>query len=331
LEIYWISPGGLTRHVRDELPGLLKRDDGFLWLDVRACDGDVARLLSEQLRFHPLGIRECQARVPSPKIQVYGDHFFLVYYSVEITPAGDLRLTQTSAFINESRYFVTVHGPQRPGETDPADLLERETEQVRDRIEFGRFRPATPAELGHAIVSMVADRMEDCVARVADDVGRLEKSVARGRLREYERMLEGMFKVRHNLLTVRTIATQSREVIARMLAFSRGLRDDSNIWLQDLVDHFQRLTNVCDGEKDLLQEVLDLYQTRVANDLSQLVRKLTAFGAILVADTLVAGIYGMNFDVMPELHWQYGYPMALGMMLVISVLMAWYFRQKDWL
>jgi Mg2+ and Co2+ transporter CorA len=183
LEIYWISPGGLTRHVRDELPGLLKRDDGFLWLDVRACDGDVARLLSEQLHFHPLGIRECQARVPIPKIQVYGDHFFLVYYSVEITPAGDLRLTQTSAFINESRYFVTVHGPQRPGETDPADLLERETEQVRDRIEFGRFRPATPAELGHAIVSMVADRMEDCVARVADDVGRLEKSVARARLR----------------------------------------------------------------------------------------------------------------------------------------------------
>ena len=70
---------------------------------------------------------------------------------------------------------------------------------------------------------------------------------------------------------------------------------------------------------------------RVANDLSQLVRKLTAFGAILVADTLVAGIYGMNFAVMPELHWQYGYPMALGLMGLISVLMAWYFRQKDWL
>ena len=103
------------------------------------------------------------------------------------------------------------------------------------------------------------------------------------------------------------------------------------MWLQDLVDHFDRLKNVCDEEKELLQEVLDLYQTRVANDLSQLVRKLTALGAILVADTLVAGIYGMNFKHMPELDWDYGYPMALGMMLVISVAMAWWFHRKDWL
>jgi magnesium transporter len=144
-------------------------------------------------------------------------------------------------------------------------------------------------------------------------------------------MLEGMFEVRHDLQTLRTMAATSREVHARMVAFSRGLKSESVLWLQDTVDHFDRLKSICDGEKELLQEILDLYQTRVANDLSQLVRRLTALGAILVADTLVAGIYGMNFDHMPELHWQYGYPFALAMMGVISVAMFWWFRKKDWL
>ncbi|MGQ0620396.1 MAG: magnesium transporter CorA family protein [Panacagrimonas sp.] len=328
MEVYWISREGLSRHSAIEVPELLLREDGFLWLDIDQPDSACTRLMSEVLHFHPLGVRECQSRVPIPKMHIYADHFFMVFYSVEITPQGVMRLFQTSAFINERKYFVSVHGP---GKFEPADLLERETEQVRDQIEHGSFRPGTPGELGHAIIDLMADRLEDCVVRVADEVSRLENSVARGRLREYERMLEGMFQVRHNLLTVRTIAAQSREVLGRMLAFSRGLADHSTVLLQDLLDHFERLRNVCDGEKELLQEVLDLYQTRVANDLSQLVRKLTAFGAILVADTLVAGIYGMNFDHMPELHWAWGYPFALGVMGVISVLMAIYFHRKDWL
>lgn len=328
MEVYWLSREGLSRHTPEEVQSLLTREDGFLWLDIDRCDAACLRLMTEVLHFHPLGVRECQSRVPIPKIHIYPDHFFMVFYSVEITPQGALRMFQTSAFINERRYVVTVHGP---GKFEPADMLERETEQVRDRIEHGGFRPASPGELGHAVIDLMADRLEDCVVRVADEVSRLEKSVARGRLREYERMLEGMFQVRHNLLTVRTIAAQSREVLGRMLAFSRGLADHSTVLLQDLVDHFERLRNVCDGEKELLQEVLDLYQTRVANDLSQLVRKLTALGAILVADTLIAGIYGMNFEHMPELQWIWGYPFALGVMALISVMMAIYFRRKDWL
>jgi magnesium transporter len=88
---------------------------------------------------------------------------------------------------------------------------------------------------------------------------------------------------------------------------------------------------VSDGQKELLQEVLDFYQTRIANELSRFVKRLTSVGAILVADTLIAGIYGMNFAHMPELDWKLGYPLALGLMGVVSAALVVYFRRRDWL
>lgn len=329
MNIYWITHKGLERRGMRELPALLKRDDGYLWLDLPDCDDDGAQTLKEVMGFHPHGVGECRTRAPIPKIHVYNDHFFIVLHTAELAPNGKMEIFQTASFIHESRYLVSVH--IAPDASVAPELVWRETDTVRERIEAGRLLPKTPGELGHALVSASASRLETCVNQLAAQVSRIENSVTRGRLREYERMLEGLFQVRHNLQAVRTIAATSREVHARMLAFSRGLQNESALWLQDLVDHFDRLKNVCDGEKELLQEILDLYQTRVANDLSQLVRKITALGAILVADTLVAGIYGMNFKYMPELDWTYGYPMALGMMAVISAAMAWWFYKKDWL
>ena len=91
------------------------------------------------------------------------------------------------------------------------------------------------------------------------------------------------------------------------------------------------MRNICDGQKDLLQEVLDFYQTRIANELSRFVKRLTSIGAILVSDTLIAGIYGMNFRHMPELEWPLGYPMALLLMVAVSLALVVYFRRKDWL
>lgn len=329
MNVYWITRQGLTRHEASALPELLQRDGGFLWLDIVDCDDATARLLRETLGFHPHGVAECRRRAPIPKLHVYGDHFFLLLHTAERAPEGKIEVFQSTHFVHEKRYLVTVQMPV-DGQVAP-ELVWRETDAVRERIEQGRFRPRTAGELGHALVSGIAQRLETCVGQLAAQVRRIENSVTRGRLREYERMLEGLFQVRHNLQTVRTIAATSREIHARMLNFSRGLQDDSALWLQDLADQFDRLKNVCDGEKELLQEILDLYQTRVANDLSQLVRKLTAIGAILVADTLIAGIYGMNFQHMPELQWAYGYPFAMGVMLVVSLLMAWYFHSKDWL
>jgi magnesium transporter len=197
-------------------------------------------------------------------------------------------------------------------------------------MEAGRFRPTSGVELGHAVVTAMIRQLEDVVSADAGQITGMERRVMNSEPHSSEAILEEMFTVRHDLQTVRTTAAQSRQVYAR-LARLRSMPDDIRPHLEDLADQFDSLRNVCDDEKEYLQEVLDLYQTRVANQLNRFVRQLTSWGAIGIAGTWIAGIYGMNFVNMPELEWTYGYPLALGIMGVVGVLLAWMFRRKGWL
>ena len=329
MDVRWISPGGVEDRPETDLPGLLARADGFIWVDVPLCDERAAAVLSDVFHFHPLGVRECQHQATLPKIHAYPDHYFVVLHGVEVGDDGELHLLQVDQFISH-RYLVTVHHPRSDAPTSD-DLTPPDSRAVVARLEGGRFRPKFPGELAHAIVTGIARRLEAVLAELASHISALERRVMKGDNRSHDALLEEMFRVRHQLLTVRTIATQSREVHARMAALTRAAVPETAFFVEDLLDYFDRLRNVSDGQKELLQEVLDFYQTRIANELSRFVKRLTSVGAILVADTLIAGIYGMNFAHMPELDWKLGYPLALGLMGVVSAALVLYFRRRDWL
>jgi magnesium transporter len=328
MEVRWIGPAGVETHGEGDLASLLAREGGFMWVDIPVCDARAQATLLETFHFHPLSVRDCHERVPLPKIHAYPDHFFVVLHAVEPADGGRLHLIELDQFVS-LRYLVTVHGPIADGV--PEDLAGRETRNVMARLDGGRFRPKFPGELAHAIVTSLARRLETVVGSIAGEIAALEQRVMKGNTRNHEPVLEELFRVRHQLLTVRTIATQSREVHARMAGLTRASVPETAFWVEDLLDYFDRLRNICDGQKDLLQEVLDFYQTRIANELSRFVKRLTSIGAILVSDTLIAGIYGMNFRHMPELEWPLGYPMALLLMVVVSLALVVYFRRKDWL
>lgn len=329
MDVRWISADGVEDRLESDLPALLARTDGFIWVDIPVCDERAATFLSEVLHFHPLGVRECQQQATLPKIHAYPDHYFVVLHGVDVGDDTELHLLQVDQFISH-RYLVTVHHP-RSDAAMADDHVPLESRAVLARLEEGRFHPKFPGELAHAIVTGIARRLESVLAELASQISALERRVMKGDTRSHDALLEQMFRVRHQLLTVRTIATQSREVHARMAALTRATVPETAFWVEDLLDYFDRLRNVADGQKELLQEVLDFYQTRIANELSRFVKRLTSVGAILVVDTLIAGIYGMNFAHMPELHWSFGYPLALGMMGIVSVILVIYFRRRDWL
>jgi magnesium transporter len=326
--VRFVTAAGVEDHGEADVPALLAREGGFLWVDIEAFDPEAATLLADGFHFHPLSVRACQERVPLPKIHAYADHFFVVLHGVEPGEGTRLRVVGLYLFISQ-RYLVTVHGPAEEG--THSDLITDDVRSVLGRLESGRLRPKLPGELAHAIVIGLARRLEQLLEGLAAQIADLERLVMTDDARRHDALLEQMFKVRHQLLTLRTIATQSREAHARMAALIRAAAPATAFWVDDLLDAFDRLRNLCDGQKELLQEVLDFYQTRIANDLSKFVKRLTSVGAILVTDTLIAGIYGMNFKNMPELDWRYGYPTALGVMLVVSLILVVFFRRRDWL
>jgi magnesium transporter len=327
MDVRWISPDGVKECAVEDLPSLRGRDGGFVWVDVIRPDPACLATLQQVFDLHPMALGECTARIPVPRMHLYPDHAFIAVNGLGRGEDGKNHLLPLKHFVGPA-LVVTVHGPFHPA-VDP-ELGQREVRNVLKRIESGRFRPASGIEVGHALVSAIVRQLEDVVAADASQIAGMERRVMDSEPHNSEAILEEMFTIRHDLQMIRTTAAQSRQVYAR-LAHVREVPEYIRPPLEDLADQFDALRNVCDDEKEYLQEVLDLLQTRVANDLNRFVRQLTSWGAIGIAGTWIAGIYGMNFAHMPELDWTYGYPFALGIMAAVGLLLAWMFHRKGWL
>jgi magnesium transporter len=328
MDVLWISPRGVERHAPDELSEVAGRtDEGFVWVDVPLCDEDIARQLSEVFGFHTIALRDCIQRSHLPKIHAYPDHVFLILHTPLPGEEGHVHLLELDQFIGR-RYLVTLHGPL--GEGVPLEAALYETGIVRQRIEAGRFRPGSPAELSHAIVSRMARRLEAHVSTIATEIAGLERRVIKGEAQNPEEALEEMFRVRHELLTVRTNAAQSREAYARMLALSRTVPPEDRPLLEDILDQFERLRSLCDEEKEFLQGVLDFYQSRTSTKMNIAMERLALIAAVILPVSAISGIYGMNLIVRGETEvWHLALVVA-AMITVAGLMLRWAKRQGWW-
>ena len=244
MEVLWLAGGAAQQREVAEIGALLAREDGLLWVDIPECDAEALRVLSEVFRFHPLAIRDCLERSHIPKLHAYPDHLFLIVHAPEPGAAGQIHLLELDYFVGH-RSLVTVHGPLNP--EVPLENALRETRAVAKRLLDGRLSPASPAELSHAIVSALAARMETFVAELTRKVAGLERRVMRREGGDFEEALEEMFRVRHELLTLRTMTSACRELYARMSALRRFLPAEAQPFIEDLTDHFERVRSVCDS------------------------------------------------------------------------------------
>ena len=149
-----------------------------------------------------------------------------------------------------------------------------------------------------------------------------------------EALLRDLVEIRHDLQTIGTNAAQTQESYVHLLqtlGSQDGLMPVDRGRVEEMRQGFVHLKNTTDLEREYLQELLDVFHTRVSTELNKFVRKITAFGTIGVAATVITGVYGMNFTHMPELAWRFGYPMALALMLVVGLVLAVLFRKRGWL
>jgi Mg2+ and Co2+ transporter CorA len=293
IDVRWISRSGIEISAWADVPALLERDDGFVWVDVRSCDSQKAKALAERFGFHRLAVRDILERSHLPKIHAYPDHMFVVLHAPEPGDAGHIELIQVGMFIGRS-YLVTAHGPSTP--ELPAGLAFTETEQIVERVESGRIHAATPFELSYAIVSSLANRQGAQLERLAVQVAGLEEKV-RGELGDPVSVLEEMFLVRHELLSIRTMAAESGDVFARMSVLTRMIPPEAPPLIQDLIDRFERVRSMSDSEKEFAQGVIDFYQARTTTRMNVAMERLALIAAVLLPITAIASIYGMNLIV----------------------------------
>ncbi|MGD9526698.1 magnesium transporter CorA family protein [Pseudonocardia sp.] len=325
-----VSDGSVTDLTPSELPAVA--DSGLLWIDLDHEDRPGMALLPGLLAVRSGDLEDCHLRTPVPKMHLYPDHHYTAINGLARGTDGRLYLQPLKVFQNP-RVVVTVLGPTSSALDGPA--ARRELDAVHRRLDRG-FRPTASLELITAIRREMLATLELLVVSAAERISDIEHRVATAHPVRSERMLDELFAVRHDLQTIRTSAAQAQQTYTNLLESTssngpEGLLAVDERRVRELRQGFAHLVQTTDLEREFLQEMLELFQTRVATELNRFVRRVTAWGTIGIAWTVVVGVYGMNVVGLPLAESRWGLALIAGSMLASGVALAALFHRHGWL
>ncbi|HET9556189.1 MAG TPA: magnesium transporter CorA family protein [Actinomycetota bacterium] len=327
MDVHLITDAGVSQRTLEDLPELLQRREGLVWVDVPRVNRETAQVLAEVFEFHPLAIQDCENRNHVPKVHVYPDHVFTALHSPELGKGGHVHHLELDQFVGPG-YLVTVHGPLDP-EVIP-ELAFRETSAVLRRVRAGRFRPASSFELSHAIISAMTRHQEEFVGILALEVGLLEQRVMGEEHEDPEQFLEELFRARHGLIAVKTMAALSREIYGRMATLTRFVPADAQPVVADVADQFDRIKGMADGETEFLQAVIEFHQSRTNTKMTIAAERLAVIAAVTLPITAISSVYGMNIIANDATDFWHLAVVLLVMATISGTLLRWAKHQGWW-
>jgi magnesium transporter len=291
----------------------------FQWIGIHDPSPDELELISKTFDLHPLAVEDAGDSHQRPKHEHYDDTLFLVLKTLWYVDEEDAVETgEINMFVGKD-FVVTV----RHGEGIDLAASRRDLEHRAKVLEHG------PMGVMYAICDRVVDEYERVGAALEEDVDEVEESVfSPARTNDSTRI----YVLKREIAEVRRAVMPLREPLRKFSTPTAGLiTADTATYFRDVADHLQRVSEVIDNLDVLLSTAFDAHLARVSVQQNEDMRKISAGAALVVVPTLIAGIYGMNFDHMPELGWSYGYPFALLLMVgVAGGLFAW-FKKSGWL
>jgi len=302
---------------------VLARDDAFLWLDsVDPTDDDLA-VLQKTFDLHPLTIEDVKHRHQRPKVEIFQDYAFVVLRPIELTDHSMIE-KELHAFVGK-HFIVTLRPSPMCDMTEIVSRWERQPELLREGGGFAIY----------VLIDEVVDDYLTAVERFEDDVDTLEDEVfADERDRhapEPPDVQQHLFTLKREVVRLRRFAMPVRQGLDLIQERPEIATSSLGPYFRDVMDHVIRVVELADNIRDLLTSLLEVRVAQAANRLNDIMKRVTSWGAVILVPTMVAGIYGMNFRHMPELAWQYGYPLALGVMFAAGAGVWWFFKRKDWL
>jgi magnesium transporter len=310
----------------DEIVSLLRDEHAILWLDLEVPSPEEVQRVAEEFNFHPLAIEDTTRQHMRPKVDAYDDYYFIVTYDIDYDEATHLIDEHALCIFLGKNYMVTIHAEPIGEIKEVAERLRRNLEQ----IERGA------GVMLYSLLDTVIDHYFPVVDAIGDRIEELEANVFEQGAAE---SLRDIFALKREVLTLRRVIAPERDALAVLARRELPIVSEAvSRYFQDIYEHVLRVTDAVDLYRDMLTSVLDSYlsananQLAVAsNNLNQVMKTLTSWSIILMSITLIASIYGMNFDIMPELHFPFGYPAALLAMVVLAALLYRYFKGRSWL
>lgn len=304
-----------------QLPELLKEQNILVWVDMEKPTLEEDQVLSDVFQFHPLTIEDCRGTRHHPKIEEFPDYLYFIIHGVRADTSSErFNTIELDGFIGRN-FILTYHH-----ETF------RSINLVKQRV---RTSPV-PCQRGSAyLLYLVLDNIIDFYMPVMEDfdeaINGLEDDIFSMRIKG-NAVLENILLLKRNVLRLRRISSKQQEILLRMSRGEFALIDQHMLpFYRDIYDHLVRVSDLSEQYRDLLSGTLDAYLSVVSNRMNEIMKVLTIFSAIMLPLTFIAGVYGMNFDNMPELHSRYGYYTVVIIMLVVAVSMLIYFKRKGWI
>jgi Mg2+ and Co2+ transporter CorA len=327
MKLRWIDSGDVSTRDLAELPDLLKRDTGFLWLDIPEWSDEAEALLAREFHFHSMAISESRDRNHIPRVHVYPHHVFIVVHAPEIGAGGHVHYLELDQFVGEN-FLVTVHGPISP--KVPLESALRETNSVAARIDSGRLHPTSPFGLTYAIVSSIARREAEMVAEIAREVGLMEQEVMADNDEDPQKFLSQLFAARHELLTIKTMAAQGSEIYRRAIKLTTFAPPEGLALMKDVLDQYETVAHISDAQLTFLMGVTEFYRARTDTKMTIAAERLAVIAAITLPVTSLSSVMGMNVIVNDQTHWGWVALLVLIMLVMSLILLRWAHKQGWW-
>ena len=294
-------------------------DGEWIWVDgVEPTEEELSRL-REQLDLHELVVEDVRHRGQRPKVEIYAHHAFAAFRPLAL---GDDGLEESELYlIVADRYLATLRFPP------VFDLAGA----ARRWPMLASTAPGTGSAF-YAIADEVADDYLEIVEALEDRVDRLEAEVFRSNppARTGAPLQLDILQLRRDMVRLRRHAVPMRQAIDRLGDDASFFAPELVPYVRDVTDHLLRTVELTDGVREVLTTIVDIRTAQSTHQLNEVMKKLTAWAGIVLVPTLIAGIYGMNFEQMPELHWTVGYPLALGMMAASAGALYLWFKKRGW-
>jgi magnesium transporter len=297
-----------------EYEELINEDISWFWVDFDKPDEKEIGLLSKDFYFHPLSIEDCLQRLQRPKFDHYEGYNFFVLNSLN---QKSFEPEEVGVFVG-ANYIVSVH-------TNSMSEIE---ESWNKAVSNSTVWEKGPTYILYLMLDKIVDQFFPAAEGIEDHLDELDSN-SKGK--SINRMMDEVFEIRGQLLLLRRIVISMRDLLYRILNSERlsGFKE-YKLYLSDIYDHLLKLCDMIESSRDMTTDMRDSYMSMNSSRMNKNMMILTVISTIFMPLTFIAGVYGMNFDFMPELGWEYGYFVILGVMLIIGVLMVFWFKRKGW-
>lgn len=301
------------QQIREHLHG----PGSFVWVALKDPDEEELHLVEEEFGLHELAVEDARHGHQRPKLEEYGMSLFVVLHVVE-RGVDELTQGEIAIFVGPS-YIVSVRRNTELGFADVRRRCEQEPELLRHG----------PAYVLYALMDAVVDRYFPVLDALAEEAEDIEERIFSGQ--NTRAQIEALYGLKRKLVLLDRATGPLLEVTGklhggRVPPVCAGLHD----YFRDVYDHLLRLKQSIENLREMATTVMSVNLSLITIQENEVTKRLAAYAALVAVPTMIAGVYGMNFTHMPELEWVWGYPTALGTMVVIDAYLIYRFRKAGW-